>query len=238
MKRTTCLFCALFLFLCGCSPTYRTGYAFTAKENNNIANVSGIEYKHIAYEGVLYYLGEIEFVGGIQGETKTTDLSGVTEQNGMFAIKGSQTDNILIRHLPDNEWFAVYRKASLPDFDFSVDNCIRLEFIAGSSFPRDTTHISCGEGIATKAEIGAFLAEVRSQKSPEEAGLYDMVRKPDGMLENCYLYGYLCGFFAEEPNLAVFMEIFSYNDLAFSVAIEGKTYVLPESWLQQFQVSE
>jgi len=62
-----------------------------------------------------------------------------------------------------------------------------------------------------------------------------LVKQPDGMLENCYIYGVLYGFFAEEPNLAVRMEITSYNDLAYSISIEEKEYALPAEWLERLK---
>ena len=67
----------------------------------------------------------------------------------------------------------------------------------------DVIHTTCDDGIVEASEIAEFLSDVRSQKDPREAGLYDLIKKPDGMLENCYVYGVIYGFFEEEPNLAV-----------------------------------
>jgi hypothetical protein len=55
------------------------------------------------------------------------------------------------------------------------------------------------------------------------------------MLENCYVYGVIYGFFEEESNIVIRMDITSYNDLAYSVSIEGKDYVLPTEWLQKLE---
>ena len=211
-------------------------YAFTETEDGNLISASGTEYAHLANEGILYYLGDLVFQGSIKGEAKTSQHLGLPYQTGMFSIENAETDNILVRHAPNNEWFGIYRKASLPPFDFSADNCVRLELI-----PRDGAvqtngmPASCGCGITDKAVIAEFLSDIRSQPDPREAGLYDLVRKPDGMLENCYLYTIIYGFFKEEPNLAICMSITSYNDLAYSVSIEGKEYVLPEAWLLRLQ---
>ncbi len=181
-------------------------------------------------------MGDLAFVGSVQGEEKTSQHLGLSYQTGMFAIKDADTDNILIRYTPDNEWFAIYRKASLPNFDFSVDNCIRLEFVSGIGYiEEDAVHTTCGDGITDRSEISTFLSEIRMQKDPREAGLYDLIQKPDGMWENCYAYGVIYGFFAEEPNLAVRMNITSYNDLAYSISIEDKEYVLPAEWLQKLE---
>ena len=76
---------------------------------------------------------------------------------------------------------------------------------------------------------------MRSQQSPEAAGLYELVEQEDGFLENCYRYGVIYGFFSEEPNLAVPMTVTSYNDLAYSVSIEGRNYVLPEKWVERLR---
>lgn len=232
MKKVLCLVFVLVILLCGCSQDS----VFTKKENGNIISDSGVEYAHLANEGVLYYLGDLEFVGSIQGEEKTSQHLGLSYQTGMFAIKEADNDNILIRHAPDNEWFSIYRKTSLPSFDFSVNNCIRLEFISGiENTESDQFHTICCDGIVDTSEIAKFLSDVRSQKNPHEAGLYDLIKKPDGMLENCYVYGVVYGFFAEEPNLVARMDVTSYNDLAYSISIDGKEYVLPVEWIQKLE---
>ncbi len=232
MKKVLCLILALLMLLCGCSHNGD----FIRNEDNNIVSNSGVEYALLANEGVLYYFGDLEFVGSVKGEEKTSQHLGLPYQTGMYAIKDADNDNILIRYLPDNEWFAIYRKASLPDFDFSVDNCIRLEFVSGiGDIEEDAVHTTCGDGITDQSEVSTFLSEIRMQKDPREAGLYDLIRKPDGMLENCYVYGVVYAFFEEEPNLALRMDITSFNDLAYSITIEGEEYVLPAEWLQKLE---
>lgn len=236
MKRIIiCLLCLIFsliILLCACSHES----IFTKNENNNIVSNSGVEYTHLANEVDLYYFGNLEFVGSIHGEKKTSQHLGDSYKTGMFSIKEAENDNILIRHLPDNEWFAIYRKASLPDFDFSVENISRLEFVSGTGITEeDLIHTTCGDGITDRSVINAFLSEIRMQKGPREAGLYELIEEPDGTLRNCYFYGVIYGFFDEEPNLAVRMDITSYNDLAYSIFIEGKEYVLPTEWLEKFE---
>ena len=232
MKKVLCLICALLMLLCGCS----NNSTFKKNENNNIVSNSGVEYALLANDGVLYYLGDLEFVGSIKGEEKTSYHLESPYQTGMFAIKDADNDNILIRRAPNNEWCAIYRKASLPNFDFSVDNCIRLEFVSGiGNIEEDAVHTTCGDGITDQSEISTFLSEIRMQQDPDEAGLYDLIMKPDGMLENCYVYGVIYGFFDDEPNLALQMEILSFNDLAYSISIEGEEYVLPAEWLQKLE---
>lgn len=232
MKKISCLFIALWILLSGCSQ--KSKGSFKINENGNLIDNSGIEYTRLANEGHLYYLGEIEFIGNVRGERKTSQQLGSPYQTGMFAIKSNAGDNILIRYEPDNEWFSIYRKTSLPAFVFSVDNCVRLEFVSGiGNIEKDIIHITCKGGIFDKSEIAEFLSDVRSQESPSEAGLYDLIKNSDGMLENCYTYGVIYGFFEEEPNLVIRMSITSYNDLAYSIAIGADEYVLSTSWFQK-----
>ena len=244
MKKVLCVFFVSLLLLCGCFHDSRSDQlhtdvltndnTFVRTENGNVVSDSGVEYAHLANEGFLYYLGELEFVGSVQGEEKTSQHLGLSFQTGMFAIKDADNDNILIRRAPNNEWFSIYRATSLPSFDFSVDNCVRLEFIHGNT-ENNAIHTTCDDGIAEASEIAEFLCDVRSQQDPREAGLYDLVMRQDGMLENCYVYGAVYGFFEEEPNLAVRMNITSYNDLAYSISIDGKEYVLPAEWLRKLE---
>lgn len=248
MKKVVCVIIALLMLLCGCThnrqldqiPTENSSNnnVFTEVESGNLVSDSGIEYVQLANEGILYYLGNLEFQGSVKGEEETSQHLGYSYQTGLFALKNDETNNILIRRTPNSEWFSIYRKASLPSFDFSVDKCVRLELVLGiGNLVRDAIHTTCGDGIVDTLEIAEFLSDVRSQKDPREAGLYDLVRKPDGMFENCYRYAVIYGFFEDEPNIAIRMDITSYNDLAYSVSIEGKEYVLPNEWVQRLQNS-
>ena len=239
VKKSLCLSAVtmvlLMLFLSAC--TAASG-SFTQKQNKNLLDASGTEYTFLANEGVLYYLGDIRFEGSVKGEKKISSHLGLPYKTGLFSIKNSDSDNILIRRLPNNEWCSIYRKTSLPPLDFSVDNCSRIELVSGiGSTSEDVVHTTCGDGICNKSDIKQFLSDIRSQKSPTQAGLYDLIKKPDGMLENCYVYAVLYGFFEEEPNLVVRMEIKSYNDLAYSISVEEKEYVLPEKWLERLENS-
>lgn len=235
MKTFTALLFALVAFcltFSGCGQKT----VFNETEDGIIVSESGEEYVHLAFEGELYFLGELDYLGKVKGEKRISSLTDLSRKNGMFAIKDAENDNILIRYLHDNEWRAIYRKASLPACDFSVDNCIRLELVPGvGEAEADSKHVSCGNGITDKTEIASFLSEIRSQQSPKEAGLYDLVRKSDGTLENCYTYAVIYGFFQEEPNLVVEMKITSYNDLAYSVSIGETDYVLPNVWFEKFE---
>ena len=207
---------------------------FTKNENGNLVNSKGVEYEFLAGEGFLNYLGELEFVGSVEGEESFSQHLGYTYQTGMFAIKEAENDNLLIRKMPNNEWFSIYRKTSLPKLDYSLENCVRLEFIT-EIYNAPVSHTTCNDGITDKSKILSFIEDIRTQKSPEEAGLYDLVRQPNGIFENCYVCGAIYAFFEEEPNLVVIMQITSFNDLAYSISIEDNSYVLPTEWFIAFQ---
>lgn len=252
MKKVICLLIALILLLCGCSspspseesqipPENTTAPVevldvtgtFTKMENGNLLSATGIEYEFLVNEGFLSYVGKLEFAGSIEGEAETVEFLGEPHQMGMFAIQGDADKNILIRIREDSEWYGIYRKASLPEFDFSVERCVRLEFYLHNTFL--SQHADCNAGITDRDEIAELLAEVKTQPSPREAGLYEMVAKPNGSLENCYRCGTIYGFFEEEPNLAIPLPVTSYNNLAYSVSIGHSDYVLPTVWFERLR---
>lgn len=239
MKKVFCLLTVFILILCGCTKPTRAEKSdvFTKNDNGDLVNELGTEYTYLANESVLHYFGELEFVGGVKGEDKISKHLDIPYQTGMFAIKNSDND-ILIRHIPDNEWASIYRKSSLPKFDYSLNNCIRLEFVLYADDSKEnTTHTTCQGGITDTTVIAEFLSDVRSQDTPDEAKLYDLVTKPNGELENCYTYGAIYGFFESEPNLAIQMNITSYDHLAYSISIEDNEYVLPKTWLKKIKSS-
>lgn len=232
MKKAFCLISTLVLLLCGCTQPPENPY-FTETEDGVLVSPDGVEYTRLADEGALYYLGEPVLVAPVEGEEETATHITHTSPTGMFSIPNN--DNVLVRQEPHSEWFSLYRKADLPEFDFSTANCVRLEYVTGFRLSSaDGVHASCQGGISDKTVISDFFAAVRSQKDPHSAGLYDLVRTPDGLLENCYFCGTIYGFFEEEPNLVIKMDITSYNDLAHSIWLGQREYVLPEAWLQQF----
>lgn len=225
----------VFLFT-GCN-TYVSG--FTALPNGDIVSPDGVTYSLLANEGNLNYLGEEEFLCGVKGEEKIPfyvpkELRYIY-QSGIYFIKDGDGDSILIRKHPDSEWYGIYRKNDLPPFDFSIDNCIRLEMVSGDALPVEhAEHLTCGDGITDPESIKNFLTDIRSQQTAKEAKLSDLIILPNGRLENCYLYAIIYGFFEEEPNVVRKLIVMSYNDLAYSVYLDGEEYVLPEEWLQTF----
>ena len=212
----------------------RSGGAFTKTEDNYIVSADGTEYVFLANEGLVYTFGATKFLGKIKGEKSSfTHLSSRVE-TGLFSCENDPDQNILVRSVPDNEWKAYYRKASLPPIDLSPDHCIRFELIKGRTYDIDIKHMDCGEGIATHEDIKAFLADIRSQKTAQEENLYELVKKPDGRLENCYELGVVYGYFKDEPNLAVPFYVTSFNDKAYSIRMDGMhEYVFPEKWLSE-----
>ena len=197
---------------------------------------SGNEYIRLSYEGTdtLRYIGVPQFAGPIQGEPETDHILTSIVTLGMRSFK--ESDSILMRIAPDSEWYSLYRKASLPEYDFSLENCDRIEFAPIPEIPvNHTQHITCGGGITDKDEIKLFISELKSQPTPDEAGLYDLVRQPDGAFENCYLCAFIYGYFENEPNLVQCMWVKSYNDQAYSVMLGNDEYVLPTQWVQWLQ---
>lgn len=204
---------------------------FTKIDRQTFCAPDGTVYQFLANEGFLCYFGEREYVGGVEGEA--AENGRYSSRPGFYSIRGDDSGNVLIGVSADSEWNSFYRKASLPPFDCTVDNCVRLELVFG--LEPEEKHVSCGGGITDPAEISAFLSELRAQQTPQDAGLYELVQKPDGFLGNCYLCGVIYGFFEEEPYLAVPMYVTSYNDLAYSVSIGQEAYVLPEQWFLRLQ---
>ncbi len=210
-------------------PAAESSARFVEREDGTLISPDGTEYVFLANEGILYHLGELEFVAYVEGEATENHHLGGSTQTGMFSIKDDPTDHLLIRVLPNSEWWAIYRKASLPDFDFSLENCCRLEFISWVEMfnDGDVRHASCGAGITDPEEIADFLSTVRSQKSVKEAG-------PFGY-QNCYVFGAVYGFFEEEPYLAICLYVTSYNNRHYSVELDHVDRVLPEEWLWRLQ---
>ncbi len=201
------------------------GPVFQKLGNEKYRSPAGTEYEFLCNGGFLYYLGHPTLAGEASAD-----------QTQFCSIQEDPTDHILIGFSEDSEWFSIYRRADLVAFDYSLENCVRLELFPFNYLtPVDPIHATCQEGITDPEEIAAFVSDVCSQKDPREAGLYDLARKPDGTLENCYSCAVIYGFFEEEPYLAIPMPVTSYNDLAYSVSIGNEEYVLPEEWLQKLR---
>ena len=200
---------------------------FTETENNTIVTTDGTEYTFVGYEGRVWSFGEWEFIGRVKGEKKTfVHLTNIVK-TGMYSVNGSQ--DVLARYFPDNEFAAIYVKSELLKTEVTLDNCIRFDFVKGLLFNSDETLISKNRII----ECEDFLNEIKSGQKAKDAGLYDLVRQPDGRLKNCYVYGYVCGVIQDDLNIVIPLEVMSFDDKAYSIIIDDIEYVLTQEWVDK-----
>lgn len=200
---------------------------FTETENGTIVSTDGAEYTYLGDEGSVWCIGEWEFIGHVKGEKKTFGHLTYTIKTGMYSVSGSQ--DVLVRYFPDNEFAGIYVKSALLKTEIALENCIRFKFAKGSFLNDERTTIS-NKGIT---ECEQFLNEIKSGQSAEEAGLYDLVKQPNGMYKNCYVYGYVCGVLQEDLNLVMPLQVMSFDDKAYSIKIDGAEYVLTQEWLDK-----
>ena len=200
---------------------------FTETENKTIVSTDGTEYTFVGNEGRVWCFGEWEFIGCVKGEKKTFVHLTNKIKTGMYSVDDSQ--DVLVRYFPDNEFAAIYVKSELLKTEVTLDNCIRFEFVKGSLFNDEKTKIS-NKGIT---ECEQFLTEIKSGQKAKDAGLYDLVKHPDGMLKNCYIYGYVCGVLQEDVNLVIPLEVMSFDDKAYSIRIDDIEYVLTQEWVDK-----
>ena len=137
--------------------------------------------------------------------------------------------DVLVRYYPDNEFSAIYLKSDLLKTEITLENCVRFGFVKGSLFDKDKAALS-KKGII---ECEQFLNEIKNGQIAKEAGLYNLVKQPDGMLKNCYVYGYVCGVLQEDINLVMPLEVMSFDDKAYSIKIDDIEYVLTQEWLDK-----
>lgn len=197
---------------------------FTEIENKTIVAKDGTEYTFVGVEGKVHCVGVVTFIGHIKGEEKSFNHLGTEIRTGMYSVNGGQ--DVLVRFLPDSEFASIYVKSNLLKTEVSLDNCIEFKFVNVVSY-NNIEIFNSTKGIT---ECKQFLNEIKAGQKAEDAGLYDLVRQPDGMLHNCYVYGYVCGVLQEDINLVVPMKIISFDDKAYSITIEDIEYVLPNEW--------
>lgn len=207
---------------------------FKYSEDGEIVSPDNEKYEFLGVETVICAFGEEKMLGRVEGEIESFRHLLMEIYPGMYSCENDPEHRTLVRVVPNNEFSCYYRKSSLPELDISPENCIRFELIKG--FP-EVEHMTCGDGITDIERCKEFIADVKSQKSSEEADLYQYVRKPDGTFENCYQLGRVYGFFKDEPNLAVPLTVTSYDDKAYSISFgdmeDYREYVLPEKWLSE-----
>lgn len=214
---------AIFLFLASCGESGE----FTETENKTIVAADGTKYDYVGNEYDVWCFGEWEFIGYVKGEKEKFVHKTAKIKTGMYSVNGNK--DILVRYFPDNEFVAIYVKSELLKKEVALDNCIRFEFVKASLFNDDKTVIS-NAGIT---ECGRFLDEITNGEYAKDAGLYDLVRQSDGMLKNCYVYGYICGILQDDLNLVIPLEVISFDDKAYSITIYDKEYVLPQKWVDE-----
>lgn len=224
-KMFTILICLVIVFsFVACN---NNNVAFTETENKTIIANDGTEYAFVGFEGRVWCFGEWDFIGHVEGEKKSFVHLTNKIKTGMYSVNGEQ--DVLVRYYPDNEFSAIYVKSDLLETEIALDNCIRFGFVKGSLFNKDETALS-KKGIT---ECEQFLNEIKSGQNAKEAGLYDLVKQPDGMLKNCYVYGYVCGVLQEDINLVIPLEVMSFDDKAYSIKIDDIEYVLAQEWLDK-----
>lgn len=231
MKRLFILTVIIALLFAGYTTDEAIAAAFTEDENGNIICNTGKTYTFVAMEPDLCYFGQLYFLGPVAGEEPTLKHLGSSTKTGMYQISGYGTGNILIRVLPDCEWYAFYRNAALPPLIPSPENCMRIEYVPRMVAKQDPIHTTCMDGITDPDKVSAFFTVLMSQPTPKEAGLDKFVKQQDGQLNNTYFCGVIYGYFHQVPNVAIPMWVTSYNDLAYSVQWDNREYVLPTEWL-------
>jgi len=201
---------------------------FTLLSNGNIVAPDGTEYVHLANEGFVATFGSHTLIGKVKGEVPWFIHLTSRVITGMYSCEGDSDYNVLMRKIPFNEWGAYYRKASLSPIVLSIDNCERFEIIR-ESFP-GIEHLTCGDGISSD-DAAAFLADLRNQTSPEEAGFVG------GSAGIPMVRGY--GFLKNEPNLAIPFWVAIYGEQAFSIQFaDEREFVLPEKWFRMMLAEE
>jgi hypothetical protein len=227
MKKASIIFLCLAIVVSFVACNNNDNVAFTETENKTIVANDGTEYTFVGFEGRVSFFGEWDFIGHVEGEKKSFVHLTSKIKTGMYSVNGEQ--DVLVRYYPDNEFSAIYVKTDLLKTEITLENCIRFEFVQGSLFDKDEAAFS-KKGIT---ECEQFLNEIKNGQTAKEAGLYDLVKQPDGMLKNCYVYGYACGVIQEDINIVIPLEIMSFDDKAYSIKIDDIEYVLTQEWLDK-----
>ncbi len=200
---------------------------FREIENKTIVSTDGTEYTFVGNKGIVWCFGTREFIGHVKGEKKTVAHFDFEVETGMYSVNGSK--DVLIRYFPDSEFSAVYVKSELLKTEIALDNCIKFIFV--KDIYSDNTEIPGTKKETTDCEL--FLNEIKNGQKAKDAGLYDLVKQPDGTFKNCYVYGYVCGIVQEDLNLVIPLQVMSFDDKAYSILIDDVEYVLPQERLDK-----
>ena len=212
-----------------CSFIFYNNTKFKEIDNKAVVANDGTEYTFVGNEGMVWCFGKWKFIGHVKGEKKRFVHISSVIKTGMYSVNGGR--EVLVRYFPDNEFAAIYVKSDLLKTDVSLENCIEFEFVKGS-LSHDTNPISQ----KNITECKQFLNEIKAGQTAKDANLYDLVKQPDGMLKNCYVYGYVCGVIQKDINIVIPLEVMSFDNKAYSIKIDGVNYVLPEEWVTKLIV--
>lgn len=201
---------------------------FTETENKTIVATDGTEYTYVGNESQVWCFGERDFIGHVEGEKKSFVHLTSKIKTGMYSVNGGQ--DVLVRYWPDNEFASIYVKSDLLKTEITLENCIRFEFVK-DLLSDNAKVLNSNTGIT---ECKQFLNEIKNGQKAKEAGLYDLVKQPDGMLKNCCVYGYVCGVLQENINLVIPLQVMSFDDKAYSITIDDIEYVLSKEWVDKF----
>lgn len=200
---------------------------FTEAENRKIVASDGTEYTFLGFDYSVQWLGELDFIAHVEGEVETYIHLSSEFKTGMFSVNGKR--DVLVRYYPDNEFGAVYVKSDLLETEIALENCIRFVLV-GDLYSSDAEMALTNKGIT---DCERFLNEIRSGQTAEEAGLFDLVKQPNGLFKNCYIYGYVCGVVQEDLDIVIPLMVMSFDDKAYLIRIDDAEYVLPEEWLSE-----
>ncbi len=200
---------------------------FRETAEGTVVAPDGTEYIRVGTENEFRILGQSEHLGYIEGEVKSFTHLFSQIQTGMYGVDGDTAT--LLRYFPDCEFASCYVRSDCLKTQVSLDNCIQFTLGKFDAQPAEITDSQ--KGIMGNEECSAFLREISGGQTAQDAGLYELVRQPDGFLKNCYVYGYAYGIVQKTLNLVMPLEIISFDDKAYAITIDGTQYVLPESWL-------
>ena len=225
MKKVSIIFICLTIIVSFVACT--NNVKFTETENKTIVSTDGTEYTFVGNERSVWCFGEWKFIGHVKGEKKTFVHLTNKIKTGMYSVNDRQ--DVLVRYFPDNEFAAMYVKSELLKTEIALDNCIKFVFVKG--LLSDNTEITSSKKELTDCDV--FLNGIKNSQKATDAGLYDLIKQPDGTLKNCYVYGYVCGVMQEDLNLVIPLEVRSFDDKAYSIIIDDIEYVLSQEWVDK-----
>ncbi len=240
MKKISCMIISIILIFSfvSCEKSGNTDFesetsasetVFTSAEDRSVISNDGTKYNFVGTEeGAVRVLGKTEFVGHIEGEKTSFSHLGGEIKTGMYSVNGDR--DVLIRYVPDNEWYAVYVRDGLLNTEVSLEKCVRFVYVDGLLMSADPEILNTKKGIT---DTDGFLDEIRSSQSARDAGLFEAHTKADGLYDNITVCGYICGVLQDGLNVVIPLEVLSFNGEAYSICIDDEYHVLSEEWLDR-----